>query len=122
MPARPSGGSVGGVGQDRAADALDALIAVLEGNESQTRAALERARNMKRLADLSYPWRQILATEERPLLSDTLFQGMALMNEVVGRLRREEARQLAEEGATREEIASVFGVTLEHVDAMLAAL
>ena len=109
------------MGNDRATEALDALIAVLEGNEAQTRAALERARNMRRLADLAYPWRQILATEERPLLSDTLFQRMALTNEVVGRFRREEARQLAEEGATREEIATLLGITVDHVYPMLAA-
>ena len=106
---------------DLAADAaLGALIAALERSEAMARAGVERAREIQRLRRNGFAWRQVLATEERPLLSDTLFREMAIMNEIIGRLRREEARQLHSEGARPEEIADLFGISVEHVEAMLA--
>jgi hypothetical protein len=104
---------------DRATGALRSLIAALERSSERTAASIVRARDMERLRETGYEWRQILATESRPLLSDTLFQEMAVMNEIVGRLRREEARALREEGASDRDIADLFGVTVEHVEAML---
>jgi predicted transcriptional regulator len=44
---------------------------------------------------------------------------MALLNEVGGRFRREEARCLLAEGVKEEEIANLLGVTIDHVSVML---
>jgi len=105
--------------EDRAAAALQALIARLEHSNAEASSHMERARQLQRLLEQGYSWRQILATEDRPLLTDLIYRNMALMNEIIGRLRREEARSLHDEGAKRDEIADLFGLTLEHVDTML---
>jgi hypothetical protein len=107
------------VADDQATAALKALIAALEQSDAQARPAIERAHQMERLLEQGYSWRQVLATEDRPLLTDILYRNMALMNEVVGRLRREEARSLHDEGAKRDEIADLFGLSAAHLDAML---
>ena len=109
-------------GTDPAVDALRALVKTLEANEARWRYAIERGHQIERLREQGYTWRQILATEERPLLIDTLAQASALLGEVGGRFRREEARRLHEEGARAEEIADLFGVTVDHVEAMLEGL
>jgi hypothetical protein len=107
--------------EDAALVALQALIAALEAGDLQTREAIDRARHMERLVEQGYSWRQVLATEERPLLTDLVYRAMAMTNEVVGRLRREEARKLVAEGAKPSEVADIFGLSLEHVHAMLDA-
>lgn len=105
---------------DSAIEALRALVKVLDGNVERIAYVQDRAADIERLREQGYTWRQILATEERPLIIDVLSQNMALLNEVGGRFRREEARQMRAEGATEEEIADVLGVALDHVQAMLA--
>lgn len=105
-----------GTGADAA---LGALIDTLERRAERTAAAVDRAREMQRLRELGYAWREVLSTESRPLLSDTLFREAAVLDEVIGRLRREEAIALQDEGASRAEIADLFGLSVEHIDAML---
>ncbi len=104
---------------DPALDALHALVAAMRTNEERFRSAIERAGQIETLRGQGYTWTQILATEDRPLMIDLLTQSMAILNEIGGRLRREEARAMFREGAKRSEIADTFGVTAEHVDAML---
>lgn len=104
---------------DPAGAALTAVIERLEQSETQARSLLERARQIERLREQGYSWREVLSTEDRPLLTDRIYRDMALMNEVIGRLRREEARSLHDEGVKPGEIADLFGLTVEHVDAML---
>ncbi len=104
---------------DSALDALRALLRVLDGNEKRIDFVRRRAAEIEKLREQGYTWRQILATEERPLIVDVLGQNMALLNEVGGRFRREEARQMQAEGVKTEEIADLLGVTPAHVEAML---
>lgn len=108
--------------QDSAIDALRALVKVLDGNEERTRYVRDRADQMESLRAQGYTWQQILSTEERPLITDVLAQSMALLNEVGGRLRREEARCLLADGVREQEIADLLGVSVDHVQAMLEGL
>ena len=105
--------------EDSALDALRALVQVLDANEERTQYVRSRATQIESLLEQGYTWQQILSTEERPLIIDVLGQSMALLNEVGGRFRREEARCLVAEGAKEQEIADILGVTLDHVQAML---
>ena len=105
--------------EDSALDALRALVAVLDANEERNRYVRGRATQIELLLQQGYTWQQILSTEERPLIIDVLGQSMALLNEVGGRFRREEARCLVAEGVKEQEIADLLGVTLDHVRAML---
>jgi hypothetical protein len=106
-------------GSDPAVDALSALVRTLEANVERCRHAIERAHAIARLREQGYSWREILSTEERPLIIDMVGQNVALLTEVGGRFRREEARCLRDEGAKPEEIADLFGITVDHVEAML---
>ncbi len=100
--------------------ALRALIDVLERSAAHFTSVAERGREVERLVEQGYSWREVLATEERPTLTELLYRNMALINEAAGRLRREEARSLQRDGAKREEIASLLAVSADLVDAMLA--
>ena len=105
--------------EDSALEALRALVKVLDANEERSRQLRGRASQIESLVQQGYTWRQVLATEDRPLIIDMLGQSMALLNEVGGRFRREEARCMLAEGVKDEEIADLLGVTLDHVHAML---
>jgi len=106
-------------GPDSASEALRALVKVLEANDERADVVRERARQIESLREQGYTWSQVLSTEERPLIIDLLGQSMALLNEVGGRFRREEARCLLAEGIKEDEIANLLGVTVDHVNAML---
>ena len=106
-------------GEDSALEALQALLKVLDANDERNRYVRTRASQIESLLAQGYTWQQVLSTEERPLIIDVLGQSMALLNEVGGRLRREEARRLLAEGMREQDIADVLGVTIDHVQAML---
>ena len=106
-------------GEDSALEALRALVKVLDANDERNRYVRTRAAQIESLLAQGYTWQQVLSTEERPLIIDVLGQSMALLNEVGGRLRREEARRLLAEGMREQDIADVLGVTVDHVQAML---
>jgi hypothetical protein len=92
---------------------------VLDGNQERAQYVRNRAAQIESLLEQGYTWQQVLSTEERPLIVDVLGQNMALLNEVGGRFRREEARCLVAEGVKEQEIADLLGVTVDHVNAML---
>jgi hypothetical protein len=105
--------------QDAAVDALRALVKVLDANIERARYVQDRAEHITTLRDQGYTWQQVLSTEDRPLIVDVLGQSMALLNEVGGRFRREEAKCLLAEGLKEQEIADLIGVSVDHVQAML---
>jgi len=94
-------------------------VKVLDANEERNRYVRGRADDIEALLGQGYTWQQVLSTEERPLIIDVLSQSMALLNEVGGRFRREEARMLISEGVKEQEIADLLGVSVDHVEAML---
>ena len=105
--------------EDLARQALRALVNVLDSNEERARYVRNRAEQIESMLEQGYTWYQVLSTEERPLIVDVLSQNMALLNEVGGRLRREEARRLLVEGVKEQEIADLLGVSVDHVQVML---
>jgi len=106
-------------GEDSALEALRALVKVLDANDERNSYVRTRASQIESLLAQGYTWQQVLSTEERPLIIEILGQSMALLNEVGGRLRREEARRLLAEGMREQDIADLLGVTVDHVQAML---
>ena len=104
---------------DAAIEALRALLKVLDANVERTEYVRARAEYIESLRAQGYTWEQVLSTEERPLIIDVLAQSMALLNEVGGRFRREEARCLLREGVKEQDVADLIGVSVDHVRAML---
>ena len=104
---------------DSALEALHALVKVLDSNDERNRRVRARASEIESLLEQGYTWGQVLSTEERPLIVDLLSQNMALLNEVGGRLRREEAHCLMAEGIKEQEIADLLNISMDHVQAML---
>lgn len=105
---------------DPALDALLALRAVLGTTEEWLRLAIARLKQIEHFRDQGYSWQQVLATEPRPLMSELVNRHIALLAEVTDRFRREEARCLSDEGMKPDAIADIFGVTVTHVEVMLA--
>ncbi len=106
--------------EDPALEALHALRAALGTTDEFLRHAIDRTNQIESLRGQGYTWRQVLSTEERPLMSEIVHRHIALLAEVTNRFRREEARCLQKEGARLDEIADIFGVSVGHVEAMLA--
>jgi uncharacterized protein YjcR len=104
---------------DSAIEALRALVKVLDANDERNAYVRRRAEQIEALRAQGYTWQQVLSTEDRPLIIDVLAQSMALLNEVGGRFRREEARNLITEGMKKQDIADLLGVSVDHVSAML---
>ena len=105
---------------DPALDALRALRAALGTTDEWLRHAIERTTDNEDFWGKGYSSREVLSTEEQPLMSEIVNRHIALLAEVTNRFRREEVRCLHGEGVNTEEIADIFGVTVAHVDAMLA--
>ncbi|MBV9411066.1 MAG: hypothetical protein JO148_05680 [Acidimicrobiia bacterium] len=105
---------------DRALEALLALRSALGTTEEWLGRAVERSNQIEHYREQGYTWQQVLTTEDRPLMSEIVNRHIALLAEVTDRFRREEARCLSDEGVKPGEIADIFGVTVTHVEAMLA--
>jgi hypothetical protein len=105
---------------DPALDALLTLRATLVATDDWLRHAIQRTDDIETFRHQGYSWQQVLATEDRPLMTDLVNRQIALLAEVTSRFRREEARCLDDEGVKTEEIADIFGVSVAHVEAMLA--
>src|SRR3954453_2110013 len=105
---------------DPALDALLTLRAALKTTDDWLRHAVQRTDDIEAFRQQGYSWQQVLATEDRPLMSDLVSRHIALLAEVTNRFRREEVRCLHAEGLKIEAIADIFGVSVAHVDAMVA--
>jgi hypothetical protein len=106
--------------EDSALDALYAMRAALGTTDEWLRHAIERTNEIESFRGQGYSWRQVLSTEERPLMSEIVHRHITLLAEVTNRFRREEVRCLYEEGVKAEEIADIFDLTLSQVGAMLS--
>jgi len=107
------------VADDSALDALHALRAALGTTDEWLRHAIKRTNEIEGFLGRGYSWRQVLSTEERPLMSEIVHRYITRLEEVTNRFRREEVRCLHSEGVNVEEIADIFGITVAQVETML---
>lgn len=99
--------------------ALDDLVAALKENDAAIRVMLKRAEAVRRARAKGLPYRDIVRTEERPLIVELLSGNQERLATAGSRFRRAEAAALRAEGLTLDEIARLFGVTRQRVIALL---
>ena len=101
--------------------ALDELIEAIEANVKRNQAILGRAKQIKRQREKGRSYREIVATENRPLIVKLLSDNFTNLTVAGTRFRKAEARALHSEGVTMEGIAELFGVTRQRVSALLSS-
>ena len=106
-------------GSDHATVALRELDEALQSSIAELTAA--RARVEKVLADRSAgkSWREIVSSEERPIVVETVTSVLDRLSAVGSRFRRAQAHALHREGLSMERVAALFGVTRQRVSALL---
>ena len=104
---------------DEVLDAPDALCIALQENSARNEQAIRRAADIKRMRAEGKSYREIVASEDGPLIVELTRENLNNLVEVGSRLRRAEAAALHAEGMTMDEIAVVFGVTRQRISALL---
>lgn len=103
---------------DAALAALDDLVVAIHRTRASLEDAIARAEDLRarRLAGQAY--REIVATNQRPLV-EVVSSSTSRLIEAGSRFRRAQARALRAEGLTMEAIADLFGVTRQRVSHLL---
>lgn len=104
---------------DEVLDALAAFVAVLESNRERTELAMEKARALRERRAEGMTYREIVSSEERPLIVELATNNIDALHDAGSRFRRAEAAALHREGLTMDRIAQLFGVTRQRVSALL---
>jgi transcriptional regulator with XRE-family HTH domain len=99
--------------------ALDELVAVLNETIELNRAAIRRARVIRRFRQRGHSYNEIVPMEERPLIVELLTHCLSEVADASSRFRKAEARALYSEGLSMSEIAKLFGVTRQRVAMLL---
>ena len=100
----------------------DLVVLALAALEVEIRRAAEvgeriteRAEYIRRMRADGKAYREIVPTEERPLIVEMLSTNLERLAEVGSKLRRAEAQALYDEGMTMAQIANLFGVTRQRI-------
>ncbi len=104
---------------DAAVRALVDLRAKLHQTISDLGAAADRAERLIELRRHGMPWYDIVTSEERPLVVETITRALDDLGELGSRFRREEALALQREDVSITRIAEMFRVTRQRVSALL---
>jgi hypothetical protein len=108
-----------GVDRDDVLARLEELVAALEQNARRFRDIEVRAAALERGRRDGLAYRDIVPSEERPLIVQLLTESIESLHAVGSSFRRAEAKALHNEGATMEQIAEMFGVTRQRVSSLL---
>ena len=112
--------SKAGADQEQFFKALTALEGVLDDNADRAKLIKKRIAVVRRLRNEGKSYRELIATEDGPLIVHLLTESSAELDTCGASVRRAEARALHDEGMTMEEIARAFGVTRQRVSALLS--
>lgn len=119
------GGAYGRAGRDTISsndqevlDALDALIDNLQDSADKARAALRRAKTVRRQREKGVSMREVIDTDQDLLLT-LLRATMDPLTEAGARFRRAQMTALFDEGMTMDEIGECFGITRQRVSAVI---
>ena len=104
---------------DPALAALSTLLDALTATERDLDAIRERAAHIERRRADGVSYRELVSTEEPPLIVQLLAGVHDRLNQAGADWRRREAQALHDEGLSMEAIADLFGVTRQRVSALL---
>ena len=104
---------------DDAAEALAALLAVLDTCLVELAGARERAEHLLDARRSGRAWLDIVTEERRPLVVEQISTVMAALSTAGGAWRREQAYALQSEQVSINRIAALFGVTRQRISALL---
>lgn len=104
---------------DEVVRAMQNVESALRANSSIINAVAKRAKAIERQRQKGSAFRDIFAGEDHPLVVEMVTANINRLLEAGATLRRAQAKALHEEGATMEEIASLFRVTRQRVSTLL---
>jgi len=104
---------------DPATAALESLVVELETCIDQLQHAHRRARHLLAERRQGRPWLDIVTSENRPLVVESISSVMASLASAGHAWRREQARALNGEDVSINRIAALFGVTRQRISALL---
>ena len=106
-------------GSDHATVALRELDEALQSSIAELTAARERVEKVLTDRMAGQSWRDIVSSEERPLVVESVTSVLDRLSAVGSRFRRAQAHALHREGLSMERVAALFGVTRQRVSALL---
>ncbi len=104
---------------DRATEALERLLAELDGCIVELERARRRAETLLRERRAGRPWLELVTYESRPLVVESISTVLASLASAGHVWRREEAIALQAENVSINRIAALFGVTRQRISALL---
>ena len=104
---------------DAATAALEALVTELGTCIAQLRHAHDRAERLLTHRRAGGPWLEIVTTESKPLVVESISAVMSSLATAGHAWRREQALALQREDVSINRIAALFGVTRQRISALL---
>ena len=106
-------------GNDAAADALSDLLKELDACMAALEHARTRAGRLLEQRRAGRPWLEIVTSEDRPLVVESISTVLASLATAGHAWRREQAAALQAEQVSINRIAALFGVTRQRISALL---
>ncbi|MGY1605215.1 hypothetical protein [Geodermatophilus sp. SYSU D00815] len=104
---------------DEASRALADLVSALDDCITRLGAARERAEKLLAARAEGSSWLDLVSTESRPLVVESVSAVMATLARAGSAFRRAEAHALQAEQVSINRIAALFGVTRQRISALL---
>jgi hypothetical protein len=104
---------------DRAAQALERLVAELDTCIAELEHARTRAESLLTQRREGLTWLEIVSAEKRPLVVESVSTVLGSLARAGHEWRREQASALRDEQVSINRIAAMFGVTRQRISALL---
>ncbi|NEK87505.1 hypothetical protein GCU60_17325 [Blastococcus saxobsidens] len=106
-------------GDDAATRALAALVDRIDRSVEELQRARTRAVTLLEERAAGRPWLELVTTESRPLVVESISTVLSALATAGHAWRREEAAALQREDVSINRIAALFGVTRQRISALL---
>lgn len=109
----------GGPTTDPLLNALEELVTAAADVNRAVDMLTARATGLRAARVKGAQWRDVVRSEERPLIAEMLTETISKFESAGTRFRRAKARALHDEGMTMDQIADLFGVTRQRISVLL---
>lgn len=106
-------------GHDPTLLALESLVEAAEQMARMAAHVIARAARIRACRLEELPYRQIVSSENAPLIAELLTKNIQRLEAAGTQFRQAEARALHEEGMTMEEIGRLFGLTRQRISVLI---